>query len=303
MNQSLTIFNIQHYCVHDGPGIRTTLFLKGCPLACQWCCNPESQRLLPQFRYTPIRCKRCGNCLQTCPHQSVTTTNGVLSFDFKTCNQCVEKPCLDTCYHNALSVVGTAYPVEKALEILKKDKEFYDNSGGGVTFSGGEPFLQGEALIELLQRCKEKGISTAVETCGYVQPQVLAAAAPWVDLFLFDLKIINEAEHIRYTGKSNRLILENLAYLSGLNKRIIARIPLIPQATDRLENIREIIAVCRKNNIREATLGIYHRLGQQKYADFGISYPFEHDNIERDNDYYITICRLFNEAGIQCEIL
>lgn len=303
MSHTLTIFNIQHYCVHDGPGIRTTLFLKGCPLACQWCCNPESQRYQSQFRYTPIRCKQCGNCLQACSHQSITRNNGVLSFDFKTCNQCVEKPCLETCYHNALSVVGNVYSMEKAMEIIEKDNEFYHNSGGGVTFSGGEPFVQAEALTQILRLCKDKNISTAVETCGYVTSEKLADVAPWVDLFLFDLKIINEAEHIRYTGKSNRLILENLAYLSRLNKRIIARIPLIPEATDRLENIRDIIAVCLENNIKEATLGIYHRLGQQKYTDFGISYPFEHDMVERDNDYYLNICRLFQESDISCEIL
>ncbi|MEG0795649.1 MAG: glycyl-radical enzyme activating protein [Odoribacter sp.] len=303
MSNSLTIFNIQHYCVHDGPGIRTTLFLKGCPLSCQWCCNPESQLLSSQFRYTPIRCKHCGNCLQACLHQSVTSDNGVLSFDFKVCNQCAEKTCIENCYHNALSVVGTTYSVDKALEIIEKDKEFYDNSGGGVTFSGGEPFVQAEVLISLLKRCKEKNIATAVETCGYVPTERLAAAAQWVDLFLFDIKIINEAQHIRYTGKSNRLILENLAYLSKLNKRIIARIPLIPEATDRMDNIHEIISVCKNNHIREATLGVYHRLGKQKYADFGIDYHFEHDAVEREHDYYLNICRLFNEEGILCELL
>lgn len=303
MSELLTIFNVQHYSVHDGPGIRTTIFLKGCPLCCQWCCNPESQQLPSQFKYTPIRCKHCGNCLLSCPHQNVTGNNGALSFDFKVCNQCVEKTCIDTCYHNAMSVVGATYSVEKVLEIIKKDKELYDNSGGGVTFSGGEPFAQTEALIPLLRLCKEANITTAVETCGYVPTKRLAAAAQWVDMFLFDIKIINEAEHIRYTGKSNRLILENLAYLSKLNKRIIARIPLIPEATDRMENIQDIISVCKNNNISEATLGVYHQLGQQKYADFGIGYNFEHDAVERKHDYHLNICRIFNEAGILCELL
>ncbi|MEG1088351.1 MAG: glycyl-radical enzyme activating protein [Bacteroidales bacterium] len=303
MSKSLTIFNTQHYSVHDGPGIRTTIFLKGCLLNCHWCCNPESQLLQPQFKYNPIHCKQCGNCVKACSHQSVHSSNGTRSFDFAICNKCEQKSCLESCYQNALSVVGTAYSIDEVFKIIEKDREFYDNSGGGVTFSGGEPFIQAEALTLLLKRCKERNISTAVETCGYASTQKMIIAAEWVDMFLFDIKIVDNSKHIHYTGRSNRLILENLSILSKLGKRIIARIPLIPEATDNMENVRDIIAICKRNNISEATLGVYHRLGRQKYADFGIKYHFKHDDIIRDNDYYLNICQLFNEEGIKCELI
>ncbi|MDD3152764.1 MAG: glycyl-radical enzyme activating protein [Bacteroidales bacterium] len=299
----IRVFNIQHYCVHDGPGIRTTVFLKGCPLACQWCCNPESQSFELQLRHSSIRCKNCLQCVQSCDKNAVKNVNGKPEFNFSVCANCHTKACMDTCYYDALSLSGKDYNAEELFSIIEKDKEFYSNSGGGVTFSGGEPLAQAVNLTELLKLCKSSNIHTAVETCGFVSQKQLSDAAKYIDLFLFDIKIIDNRQHIHYTGQNNELILNNLDLLSKMGCKIVARIPLIPQATDNQNNIDQIISLCRKFNIRDANLEIYHRLGIQKYNDYGIPFILKENNLERDNDFYFQICALFNKQGIKCEIL
>lgn len=300
---NLCLFNVQHYSVHDGPGIRTTVFLKGCPLRCQWCCNPESQSEVPQLRYSNVRCRHCGNCLQSCKHQAITIHNEQLVFDFSKCAKCQDKSCLNTCYHYALTLVGTRYTAEELLQLILKDKSFYDNSGGGVTFSGGEPFAQAKGLLEILELCKLNGVHTAVETCGFIDSRILRQAIPFVDLFLFDLKIIDAATHIKYTKQSNELILRNLELLTQSDANIIARIPLIPDATDTADNISAIIDTCLQYNINEVNLEVYHNLGVQKYSDFGIPYCYEEPHEMRTNDYYLSILEQFKQAGIHCEYL
>lgn len=301
--ETLQIFNVQHYSVHDGPGIRTTVFLKGCPLRCQWCCNPESQSAASQLRYSNVRCRHCGNCIQSCTHQAITNQNGQLFFDFKKCANCQDKTCLSTCYHYALTLIGTQYTTEELLELILKDKSFYDNSGGGVTFSGGEPFAQATGLLELLTLCKHHHVHTAVETCGFVDSTILQQLLPYIDLFLFDLKIMDNANHIIYTKQSNELILKNLELLTHLNANIIGRVPLIPDATDTTDNINAIIDTCLRYHINEVNLEIYHNLGVQKYSDYGIHYCYKEPEESRSNDYYLSILEKFKAAGIRCEYL
>lgn len=300
---SLRVFNIQNYSVHDGPGIRTIVFLKGCPLACQWCCNPESQSGEFMLRHIKFRCIACGNCIKSC-HKSAAKelVTGLIKFDYKLCNVCKERYCLETCYNDALLFTGKDYSIEALYEIVNKDSEFYVNSGGGVTFSGGEPFAQGESLLMMLKLCKENGISTAIETCGYANSELIKRAVKYTDYFLFDLKIVDSQKHKLYTKRDNKLIMNNLKILSDLGADITARIPLIPEVTDNNENIDAIIDICLTLKIKKSTLGIYHTLGVGKYEEYGLEYNFDTIS-QQDNTYYLNIQDKFNSHGIECEIL
>jgi pyruvate formate lyase activating enzyme len=224
-------------------------------------------------------------------------------FDFEICNACADKKCMQTCYTSAISESGKDYSIQEVFDIIKKDKPFYDNSGGGITLSGGEPLMQPTAVFELLKLCKEAHIHTAIETCGFARQEIILKIAEKTDLFLFDIKIIDDEKHITYTGRSNQQIISNIEALSSINKPIIARIPLIPEITDTLENITQIIELCKKNNIQEATLGIYHNLGIQKYTDFGMPCYFSEDPPLNQNEKYLQYCELFKSNGIACEIL
>lgn len=298
----INIFNIQHYSVHDGPGIRTLVFMKGCPLSCIWCCNPESQSSQVQLRHIDFKCKQCGKCISVCPHNAIHFQDEKIITDFIFCRNCIDKPCLDYCYHNARSTAGKIYSTHELLGLILKDKEFYDNSGGGVTFSGGEPFSQPNALIEMLKLCKENNISTAVETCGYANTTLFLQAAEYIDYFLFDIKIVNRELHKKYAGQYNDLIIDNLTQIARKGYNIVARIPLIPEITDGIDNIMEIISLCKELKIKQSNLEIYHTLGVDKYEEFGVDYLYK-PQIERERSYYYHIRDMFIENGIECEII
>jgi len=270
-----TISAIQHYAVHDGPGIRTLVFMKGCPLRCAWCCNPETQSPLPQLRYISFRCKGCLRCLPVCPVQAVTSISGTISRDFEKCRNCSGKPCIEECPSDALSLTGSDVEAAGLLETLARDIPFYRNSGGGVTFSGGEPFQQPEFLLEMLKRCREAGIHTAIETCGWTTELVLREAIPLTGLFLFDLKIINPDLHLRYTGKPVDRILHNLSVLASGHSHVIIRFPLVPGITDTRENLDDIIRIMKLNRLTRIDLEPYHTLGTDKYEEHGMSYDFQ----------------------------
>lgn len=306
INNKIRIYNVQHYCVHDGPGIRTTIFLKGCAMSCQWCCNPESQSASMQLKHSAARCVSCSRCVNSCTKAGVEKVDmNTPHFNFSLCNKCESKECLNTCYNSALEVMGRDFTPEQLMDIIRKDKDFYINSGGGVTFSGGECLLQGEALMPLLEMCKTEGIHVAVETCGYVPKELMELTAPLIDLYLYDLKIMDSSEHKKYTSKSNALIISNFKEIARLNKSITARIPLIPSVTDDDDNITQIIALCTENGVREATLSPYHELGVSKYEDLGMRYEFQsfsvsmQESLERNN----LILNKFINAGIECSIL
>jgi pyruvate formate lyase activating enzyme len=272
--QEGNIFDVQHFGVHDGPGIRTLVFFKGCPMSCTWCCNPESQSGEPRIRYIDFKCNACFGCLAVCPADAITPGTGTtLNIDFESCINCGPKPCLQVCNHGALTLTGYSISTEKLLGIIQKDMAFYRNSGGGVTFTGGEPMAQPEFLAEILGECKKLGIHTAIETAGYCSLADLEGILPLVDLFLFDIKIVDPDKHRQHTGRSNQLILDNLAFLASTGKTIRLRFPLIPGITDTDENINDVILLMKRLGLKDIDLEPYHNLGVAKYDEMGMNNP------------------------------
>jgi pyruvate formate lyase activating enzyme len=296
-----TIFDIQHYAVHDGPGIRTLVFFKGCPLTCQWCCNPESQMFREQLRYVAFKCKACFTCINTCNKSAVKKEVDQICIDFSVCKNCNEKPCVESCNYDALSVTGKKYEAQELVNIIAKDIAFYRNSGGGVTFSGGEPFSQHEFLEDVIKKCKKLGIHIAVETCGWTDIENIKKVIEDVDLFLFDLKLMNNKLHIQYTGQSNKVILKNLDFISRSGKELIVRLPLVSGITDSSENINEIVQLLKKLKINKINIAPYHTLGVEKYKEVGLGYSLNHIN-DYPMDKVEEIQKFFIGEGLQCEI-
>lgn len=266
-----TIFNIQRYSLHDGPGIRTILFFKGCGLRCKWCCNPESQETRPQVLFTKSLCIGCRACETVCPVNAVTFQGeGRILRD-----RCIDcGACAQACVSGALALKGETITVRKAMEELEKDEVYYSYSGGGVTLSGGEALLQPDFAREVLKACHGRGWNTAVETALYVGREALAAVLPHTDVFLCDFKHSDREVHRKYTGQYNDAILENLRWLSANGANIILRIPLIPSVNDSEENLRRTAAFARElGTVGEIDLLPYHRLGVNKYAQLGRPYP------------------------------
>lgn len=268
------IFDIKRYAIHDGPGIRTTVFLKGCPLRCWWCDNPESQSPSKQFIFWPERCLQCDACIDVCEKDAIVNKNGKLrEIDQTRCDFC--ESCVEACYTEALQIVGQEIGVKALLREIEKDRDFYRESGGGVTFSGGEPFSQPEFLYEILVACKRKNLHTAVDTCGFVSWDILKRACAYVDLFLYDIKLMDAKKHRRYTGVSNQLILSNLRKLAKTH-HVIVRLPVIPQINDDAENIRQVGEfLSGLKEIEEIDLLPYHRLGFSKYERINRRYAIK----------------------------
>jgi len=267
-----TIFNIQRYCVHDGPGIRTTVFLKGCPLRCWWCHNPEGLSPSRDLAYIEFRCIRCGTCVRVCPRHAIELKEGKIVFDRSRCVKC--GICANYCPTSALTIIGREITVSELMNEILKDVLLYDYSGGGVTFSGGEPLYQPEFLKAAIIECKKHRIHVALDTSGYAPPELFDSIAKHVDLFLFDIKLVDEQDHIKYTGVSNKLILRNLKSLveGGRGKDIILRFPVIPGITDTEKNIKlieKLLIELRK--IEEIDLLPYHDVSE-KYARLGMEY-------------------------------
>jgi pyruvate formate lyase activating enzyme len=229
------IFDIKRYAIHDGPGIRTTVFMKGCPLACRWCHNPEGIEPQPFVAYKNDRCIRCGECVDSCPEQALCLEpEGIVPSD-SPCTSCFT--CSEVCPAEAREKVGRQLTAGELLGEIQKDIPFYDTSGGGVTFSGGEPLMQAEFLIELLKLCGAEHIHRAVDTSGYASSDTLMAVAEHSDLILYDLKVMDSGKHERFTGLPNHLILDNLRHLAGKPVDLIVRIPLIPGVNDDVQNL------------------------------------------------------------------
>ncbi len=257
------IINIQKCCIHDGPGIRTTIFFKGCPLTCWWCHNPESQSYNKEILYNEEKCTKCGACEKRCSSKCIKIKEAKMIHDFTKCILC--ENCIDSCIYNAREMVGTEYTVNELMKEIEKDRVFYEESGGGVTLSGGEVMMQINFVEELVKRCHGKGISVAMDTCGYAPFENYERILPYVDVFLYDIKIINSQKHETYTGKPSEIILDNLKRLSEKNARINLRIPLIEGVNTQEENIKEIIAFIKNLNILKINLLPYHDIGKDKY--------------------------------------
>ncbi len=265
-----TVFNIQRFSIHDGPGIRTTVFLKGCPLRCRWCHNPESNVFQPQTIYHEHLCVGCGNCVKRCARGAITKRKDKIVIDHTKCMAC--GICAESCMTHAVECVGQDMSAVEVLEEVLKDRLFYGQSGGGVTISGGEPLSQPEFASELLELCKENHIHTAIETSGYTGKENLRKAAEFTDLFLFDIKEMDADRHRELTGVSNEQILKNLRYLSDeLRKPVWIRMPLIRDINDSVEEMRARIHFVKtlKGLIEQVWLLPFHNLGISKLISLG----------------------------------
>jgi pyruvate formate lyase activating enzyme len=265
------IFDIKRYAIHDGPGIRTTVFLKGCPLACGWCHNPEGIGPEPFVAYQEKKCLRCGACVENCPQQALRLDSEGVSPSGAPCISCFS--CVDICPAEARERIGREVAAPELFVEIKKEIPFYDTSGGGVTFSGGEPLMQAPFLIELLELCGGERIHRAVDTTGHASHETMAAVAEQTDLFLYDLKIMDPEKHKKYTGVSNRLILDNLRWLAEKGVELIVRIPLIPGVNDDPENLDQTGSFLhRLPAIQKVDILPYHDFQKNKYRRFGIHY-------------------------------
>jgi pyruvate formate lyase activating enzyme len=259
-----SIFNIQKFSIHDGPGIRTTVFFKGCPLHCQWCHNPESQLTGQQVLLWTARCIGCGACIESCPQGAITLGEAGAATDLGLCDQCGD--CVEDCYAQARELVGREVSVEQVMAEIESDRPFYEESGGGATFSGGEPLMQPDFLLALLEACKAQEIHTTVDTCGFASWNVLERVRSCTDLFLFDLKMVDNARHQEYTGASNELILRNLHRLSESGQAIRLRIPIISGVNDEPEHIRQIGEFAAGlPHLDEVDILPYHNIAAEKY--------------------------------------
>ncbi|RJT51948.1 glycyl-radical enzyme activating protein [Rahnella variigena] len=292
------LFNIQRYSLHDGPGIRTIPFFKGCPLSCKWCSNPESQRPQPELIFKKSDCIRCGKCIEACKQQALSVSNAFF-IDRERCIQCGK--CTQVCPTQALEMKGKRMTVADVMRELQKEENLYRRSGGGITLSGGEPLAQPDFARELLKACKEKGWHTAIETTGFTTPEVIADVFPYVDLALTDIKAINPAVHLANTGIENSQILENLLRISFLTKTIV-RIPVIPGVNDNSEEIHNIAEFARlMSNVDTLHLLPYHSFGENKYGLLGRIYPMgEADSIAESKMELLK--REVESSGFHCHI-
>ena len=262
-----TIFNIQKFCLHDGPGIRTTVFFKGCNLRCKWCANPESQSRDVQITWDSRKCTGCGKCAESCPQGT-----GKPKADDRciTCGACVS-----VCPNGAIGTEGRTVTAEEVLTEVMKDKAFYDHSGGGVTFSGGEVLLQWDFAAQLAKRMKEQGIHVAVETAGAVAQTVFSAMLETVDYVLMDLKHYDRTAHLAGTGMDNSRILNNLQLLRNSGVPFLIRIPVIPGFNDREEDAEGFAKLLQQLGILQVELLPFHQLGQHKYSLLNMDYGYE----------------------------
>ncbi len=294
------VFDIKKYAIHDGPGIRTTVFFKGCPLQCQWCQNPESWKREPELGFRTGRCVRCGQCAEVCTRQAITFTEDQSSTDANKCNLCGE--CVDACMAGAREIIGRQMTVGQVMTEVEKDVVFYDQSGGGVTFSGGEPLMQPEFLLALLNQCQTQGIHTAVDTSCCAEPQILERVGEKTNLFLCDLKHMDSDIHKRFTGVENNLILDNIKRLSEAGKEIIIRIPVIPGFNDDQTNIE---ATGKFAASLPGVSGIdilpYNRGGREKSARLSAGFKLMQTETP-DEEKMNSIAKSLNNYGFEVKI-
>ena len=294
------ITNIQGYSIHDGPGIRTVVFIKGCPLSCKWCANPENLKPTYQVGWLESLCKRCGRCAKKCPAGAILPDDG-RRIDRTKCTDCGE--CVSACFYDALVGYGEEKTSEEVFNKVRRDKMFYETSGGGVTVSGGEPLTRSEFVAELFEMCHADGITTCVETCGCVPKENVERILPHTDLFYFDLKIMDARRHKEYTGMDNALILENARYIASQGAEILFRQPIIPTVNDTEENVRATAEFIRSLGREDIAIQLmpYHRMGSAKYAALEQPYELEGLQIMPMEDVE-ALCELYKQLGVSCSV-
>ncbi|MFQ7473046.1 MAG: choline TMA-lyase-activating enzyme [Anaerovoracaceae bacterium] len=282
------IFNKQKYNMYDGPGVRTLIFFKGCPLRCKWCSNPEGLERKFQIMLKPTTCVSCGACVPVCPqkiHDLSPSGEHIIDHSIE-CIGC--GACVEACNYDALKIAGQQVSISELLDYVEQDRAFYEQSGGGVTLGGGEVTSQPEAAINLLMACKQSGINTAIETCGYAKKETMMRFAEFVDLFLFDLKHIDPDRHFELTGVRNEMILENLEELIMKRQHVKVRMPMLKGINDSEAEIKGVIEFLKPfrefKNFEGIDLLPYHKLGVNKYLQLGMDYPIEGDPSLSDED-------------------
>lgn len=289
------IFNIQKYSIHDGPGIRTTVFLKGCPLSCSWCHNPESQSFHKELMLFSNRCIGCGECIKVCKYGALSS-NSTIHRNAEMCIMCGS--CAQICCTNALEMAGREVSVADLMKELEKDIIFYDSSRGGITLSGGEPLSQGEFVLALLKHCKKLEIHTTLDTCGFGSSTLLEEISKYTDLFLFDIKLMDEARHKQHTGVSNESIIQNLQLLSSLGKRIWIRVPIIPGINDDEENIAATAKlIISTRGVEQVNILPYHNAALEKYHRLNKTYQLNQTKLP-EAEHMKNIADLFRFHGV-----
>ena len=270
-----TIFNIQRYSIQDGPGMRTTVFVKGCPLKCLWCSNPESQDPEPVISNRYTACKKCGKCVQVCPRSAVDLTEEGVSIDRSKCDGCGN--CIDACFYDAMHWTGEVVTVDKVMKTVLRDKMYYETSGGGVTCSGGEILSQPDFVAEIFRRCREEGIHTNADTCGWGTEEAVRKVMAEADLCYYDLKHLDPEKHREYTGVDNARILRNLELTLSLGVKTVIRVPLIPEHNADEEHLRALAAYVKSlgEGVDSVCFLPYHSYGENKYRMIGRTYPLE----------------------------
>ena len=300
MGSSALIANIQGYSIHDGPGIRTVVFLKGCPLRCRWCANPEN--LLDRVRvgFLANLCQHCARCAKVCP-QGAILPDADRRIDREKCDECAK--CVEACFYGALIRYGKRMTVEEVFDQVRRDKIFYDSSGGGVTISGGEPLTHGDFVAELFTLCRGEGIHTCVETCGCVPQAAFEKVLSLTDTFYFDLKLMDSEMHREYTGQGNEQILSNARFLAEKGADILFRQPLIPGVNSPEENVKATAAFIRSLGREDLALQLipYHRMGTSKYAALDIPYTLE-DMKPMAAEEVEAVRALYESCGVPCTV-
>lgn len=291
------LFNIQRFSTHDGPGIRTTVFFKGCPLRCLWCHNPESQRFGPEVMHNSERCVLCGKCVSGCPNRAISFVGGTVHTDPVKCTGC--GLCADECLNCAREVAGREYTVGQVVDTVLRDRTYYGESGGGVTFSGGECMSAPRELITLLRECRQWGIHTAVDTCGFCKTEDLAATMPYTSLYLYDIKCMDPELHRELTGADNEIILKNLRFLKENGANIWLRLPLIGGANCGEGEISALLELAAEIKPAHVSLLPYHNTGSFKYQRLNREAA---DFTSPTADWLEEVRARFEKAGIDVKI-
>ncbi|MBO4862131.1 MAG: glycyl-radical enzyme activating protein [Firmicutes bacterium] len=292
------IFNIQHFSTEDGPGVRTTVFLKGCPLRCLWCANPESQKAVRQLANRSALCIKCGCCIKNCPNEALSVKDGAISIDRGKCVSC--GTCVNVCPSRAMFFYGEEKTVDQVFEEVMRDKGFYESSGGGVTCSGGECMMQADFVGELFRRCKERGIHTTLDTCGHFPSEGLEKVLPHTDLVLYDIKHMDSGKHREFTGVGNELILQNLKLILDASIKVFIRVPVIPSYNDSVESLMAIAGFIKElDPSLHVDLLPYHRFGLAKYKMLDMPYLPE-DVSSPTEEQKESYKRIFINLGLDC---